>query len=249
MVGLAYRLAVSHRSSVPDRGRRAVSWMSFGCRRAAARAGRHRRVAVRGLDAGRIARARLWSSHHRLAGVVLVGVRAVASSPCCTSPSGTSRCAPTRSSSRRPRCGPSTTASRRSSSGRSATRRSSSPSTTPDEAVGRAYGTPTADGDGSRVVHDRRSGRCSTTASRQAGVVHGRVDVMGRRHEKSQRCRRCDGGDGGPAGHARDADPPGDRPHRAAAPFAFPDGSVADWVLTPQGWRTARGTRRCPASA
>jgi glutamate-1-semialdehyde aminotransferase len=32
------------------------------------------------------------------------------------------------------------------------------------------------------------------------------------------------------------------------APFAFPDGSVADWVLTPQGWRSRTGTREAPAS-
>ncbi len=25
------------------------------------------------------------------------------------------------------------------------------------------------------------------------------------------------------------------------APFAFPDGSIADWVLTPDGWRALRG--------
>ena len=79
---------------------------------------------------------------------------------------------------------------------------------------------------------------CPRLASRgyqQAGVVHGRIEIGG-------------------ADPVHLAEAPAHRWHRwgdelapvelpeafahtgLRAPFAFPDGSVADWVLTPDGW-------------
>jgi hypothetical protein len=74
----------------------------------------------------------------------------------------------------------------------------------------------------------------------QAGVVHGRIDVMGRpatdlAEVPARRWRRWRGGavDLGPVGLD------GVRAHTGLrAPFAFPDGTVSDWVVTPQGWRS-----------
>lgn len=110
----------------------------------------------------------------------------------------------------------------------------------PDEALGRGYGTPTptamdlewyATGDPD-VLDD---------GFRQAGTVHGRIDVMGRpatdlAEVPAMRWRRWR-----TAGTLATVTLPGVIAHTGLrAPFAFPDGSVADWVLTPQGWR-ARG--------
>ena len=109
-----------------------------------------------------------------------------------------------------------------------------------DEAVGRAYGTPTATAmdlewyaTGEPVALD--------DGFSQAGTVHGRIDVMGRSPVElaevpATRWRRWR-----TAGTLATMTLPGAVAHTGLrAPFAFPDGSVADWVLTPQGWR-ARG--------
>ncbi len=69
----------------------------------------------------------------------------------------------------------------------------------------------------------------------QLGVVHGVVELPGAplRLEEipAQRWRRW-GDRLGPLGL------PSAYAHTGVrAPFAFPDGSVADWVLTPDGWR------------
>jgi hypothetical protein len=109
-----------------------------------------------------------------------------------------------------------------------------------DEALGRAYGTPTPTAmdlewyaTGEPVALD--------DGFRQDGTVHGRIDVMGRpatdlTEVPAMRWRRWH-----TAGTLTTVTQPGVIAHTGLrAPFAFPDGSVADWVLTPQGWR-ARG--------
>ena len=104
----------------------------------------------------------------------------------------------------------------------------------PDDALGRAYGVPTAlswDLEWYAVGRPR----IVPAGYEQAGVVHGDVEL----------------GSGEPL-HLVEA--PAHRWHRwgaalppialpegfahtgLRAPFAFPDGSVVDWVLTPDGW-------------
>jgi len=73
----------------------------------------------------------------------------------------------------------------------------------------------------------------------QTGVVHGRIDVMGRTPTEltevpARRWRRW-----------REAKgmPPVELEHVIAhtglrAPFLFPDGALSDWVVTPRGWRS-----------
>lgn len=107
----------------------------------------------------------------------------------------------------------------------------------PADALGRAYGMPSA------VAFDLEwyatappVGVATGDGYEQAGVVHGVIEVPG-----------------GPL-HLTEA--PAHRWHRwgevleplevpaayahtgVRAPFAFPDGTVADWVLSPDGWRT-----------
>jgi hypothetical protein len=106
----------------------------------------------------------------------------------------------------------------------------------PDEALRRAYGVPSA------VAFDLEWYAAGPPVAlptddgyEQVGVVHGVVDL--------------------PEGALRLTEAPSRRWHRwgpslgplvvpeayahtgLRAPFAFPDGSVADWVLTPDGWR------------
>jgi hypothetical protein len=110
----------------------------------------------------------------------------------------------------------------------------------PDDALGRAYGTPTA------VALDLEWYAVAAPEDvpagyTQSGVVHGIVELSGgsplRLDEvPAQRWHRWG-----------DALVPVELPAAYAhagvrAPFAFPDGTVADWVLTPDGWRT-RTTR------
>ncbi|WP_116995975.1 hypothetical protein [Desertimonas flava] len=106
----------------------------------------------------------------------------------------------------------------------------------PDDALGRAYGTPTA------VAFDLEWYATAAPSPvpdgyEQAGVVHGVIELAG-----------------GAGLHLDEA--PAHRWHRWAdelgpvvlppafahtgvrAPFAFPDGTVADWALTPEGWRS-----------
>ena len=125
----------------------------------------------------------------------------------------------------------------------------------PDDALGRAYGVTTAlswdlewyataearpiarDRSASGASGQRRPAWSGDTSNgyQQAGVVHGRIEIGG-----------------ADAVHLVEA--PAHRWHRwgdelapvelpeafahtgLRAPFAFPDGSVADWVLTPEGW-------------
>ena len=111
----------------------------------------------------------------------------------------------------------------------------------PDDALGRAYGTPTA------VAFDLEwyatvapSG--VESGYEQVGVVHGVIELAG-----------------SPGLHLEEA--PAHRWHRWAthlapvqipeayahggvrAPFAFPDGTTSDWALTPDGWRALPLTR------
>ncbi len=110
----------------------------------------------------------------------------------------------------------------------------------PDEALGRAHGRPAA------LACDLEwyaTGAVNPVVDgyEQAGVVHGVVELAG--------------------GPVHLAEVPAWRWHRwggaltplaladayahtgLRAPFAFPDGTVADWVLTPDGWRSRRPRR------
>jgi hypothetical protein len=108
----------------------------------------------------------------------------------------------------------------------------------PEAALGRAYGTPTPTAmDLEWYAVDEAA--CSDDGFTQAGVVHGRIDVMGRpaielAEVPATRWRRWrSGSELGPVVVASVVAHTGLR-----APFAFPDGAVADWVLSPQGWRS-----------
>ena len=111
----------------------------------------------------------------------------------------------------------------------------------PDEALGRGYGVPTptamdlewyAVGGPARI----------DAGFEQAGVVHGAIEVAGvptlqLDEIPAWRWRRWS---------ADRALGPAPLPEVVAhlglrAPVAFPDGSVADWVLTPSGWARRRG--------
>ena len=129
------------------------------------------------------------------------------------------------------------------SSGRSPTRRTPSALDDPDEALGRAYGAPSA------VAFDLE-------------WYAGGPPVRCRPATATSRTASSTGSSSSPGGAAaprRGAGPPlaplGRRARRRSslpdayahtglrAPFAFPDGTVADWVLTPDGWRS-RAPRR-----
>jgi hypothetical protein len=105
----------------------------------------------------------------------------------------------------------------------------------PADAVGRAYGVPTA------LSWDLEwyavgPPRAVPHGYEQPGVVHGVVELGGSEalhlvEAPAHRWHRWD-----------EALPPVELPDAFAhtgvrAPFAFPDGSLADWVLTPDGWR------------
>jgi hypothetical protein len=104
----------------------------------------------------------------------------------------------------------------------------------PDDALGRAYGVPTA------VAFDLEW-YATASVSRlpdgydQDGVVHGIVELAGGplRLDEAPARRWHRWGDAlGPA-----AVPDAFAHTGLRAPFAFPDGTVADWVLSPDGWR------------
>ena len=108
----------------------------------------------------------------------------------------------------------------------------------PDEAIGRAYGDPTA------VAFDLEW--YATNAPQpvgggytQAGVVHGVIELAGTaglhlEEAPAQRWHRW--GD-----HLKPVLLPEAFAHVGVrAPFAFPDGTVADWALTRDGWRARR---------
>ena len=117
----------------------------------------------------------------------------------------------------------------------------------PGEALGRGYGTPSA------VAFDLEWYATAPAVAlgpgdgyRQDGVVHGIIELAG--------------------GPLVLTEAPARRWHRWAealgvlalpeayahgsvrAPFAFPDGTVADWVVTPDGWRS-RPPAAVPAPA
>jgi len=105
----------------------------------------------------------------------------------------------------------------------------------PDDALGRGYGTTTAlswdlEWYATAPAEPLRAGY------EQAGVVHGTVELPGGRIELGEvaahRWHRW-GSALGPAPVS-----PAFAHTGLRAPFAFPDGSVADWALTPDGWRS-----------
>lgn len=105
----------------------------------------------------------------------------------------------------------------------------------PDDALGRAYGVPTA------VAFDLEWYATAPPAVEpdgygQRGVVHGVVELAGGALHLTEvpahRWHRWGGALGPlavPAAYAHTG---------LRAPFAFPDGTAADWVLTPDGWRS-----------
>jgi len=113
----------------------------------------------------------------------------------------------------------------------------------PDDALGRAFGTPTAvafDLEWYATAPPRpHAGAAGDTGRpagyQQDGVVHGLVELPGDRltvaEIPARRWHRWGDALGPltlPAAYAHTG---------LRAPFAFPDGSAADWVLSPDGWR------------
>jgi hypothetical protein len=105
----------------------------------------------------------------------------------------------------------------------------------PADALGRAYGAPTA------MAMDLEWYATARPAPvergyEQCGVVHGVVELAdGPLHLTEAPARRWHrwGDELGPV-----TLPPAYAHTALRAPFAFPDGTVADWVLTPDGWRS-----------
>ena len=105
----------------------------------------------------------------------------------------------------------------------------------PEDALGRGYGVPSA------VAFDLEWYATSTATAvasgyAQDGVVHGVIELVGGplhlTEVPARRWHRWDSALG-------PVDVPPAYAHTGLrAPFAFPDGSVADWVLTPDGWRS-----------
>ena len=108
----------------------------------------------------------------------------------------------------------------------------------PEAALGRAYGVPTPT---AMDLEWYAAGEPATVDDgfAQSGVVHGRIDVLGREaidlsEVPAERWRRwTEGTQLGPVELQGVVAHTGMR-----APFAFPDGTVSDWVVTPDGWRT-----------
>jgi hypothetical protein len=113
-----------------------------------------------------------------------------------------------------------------------------------EEALGRAYGVPTP------IAFDLEwyavaAPVAITDGYEQRGVVHGAIDVAGiPRIELAEvpahRWHRWADHDLGPVPVPAVLAHTGIR-----APFRFPDGTTADWVLTPDGWRS-RAPRPAP---
>ena len=114
----------------------------------------------------------------------------------------------------------------------------------PDEALGRAYGTPSAVAfDLEWYAGGAAGGAPGGDGYEQAGVVHGVVELAGRPAAP----RRGAGpplAPLGPDARRRSSCPTAYAHTGLRAPFAFPDGTVADWVLTPDGWRSRAPRRR-----
>ncbi len=112
----------------------------------------------------------------------------------------------------------------------------------PDEALGRAYGDPTP------IAFDLEwyaTGPAQVPADlagadagyEQPGVVHGRIEIAGEgpvdlAEVPAHRWHRWGTSGFGPVDHVEVVAHTGVR-----APFAFPDGTSSDVVLTPAGWR------------
>jgi len=126
----------------------------------------------------------------------------------------------------------------------------------PDEALDRAYGDPTPIAfdlewyatDGPVPLGSPVPG---VVGYEQRGVVHGRIDVQGEQPVEltelpAHRWHRWATGAGAGAAAAVSLGPiplPEVVAHTGVrAPFAFPDGTTLDLVLTPDGWRSRRGT-------
>jgi hypothetical protein len=107
----------------------------------------------------------------------------------------------------------------------------------PDDALDRAYGTP------SPIAFDlewyaTREPTARADGYEQEGVVHGTIELAGGplllAEAAGRRWHRW--GD-----ELAALDLPDAYAHTGLrAPFAFPDGTRADWVLTPDGWRSLR---------
>jgi len=112
-----------------------------------------------------------------------------------------------------------------------------------DDALGRAYGVPTpiafdlewyATVEATEIVGDHVDGY------EQFGVVHGAIEVLGEptiglTEVPAARWHRWTGTPGEPMGPA--PVPTASAHTGIRAPFAFPDGTKLDLVLTPTGWR------------
>ena len=108
----------------------------------------------------------------------------------------------------------------------------------PEAALGRAYGTPTPTAMDLEWYAVDEPSRVDDGFT-QRGVVHGRIDVMGRpaielAEVPAMRWRRWTAGPELPPVQMS-----GVVAHTGLrAPFAFPDGTASDWVLSPHGWRS-----------
>jgi hypothetical protein len=113
----------------------------------------------------------------------------------------------------------------------------------PADALDRAYGTPTPTALDLEWYAAGTPGEIADGFT-QAGVVHGRIDILGRApidlsEVPAQRWRRSTS-----AASLRPVQLAEVVAHTGLrAPFAYPDGTSADWVLTPAGWRS-RARRR-----
>lgn len=110
----------------------------------------------------------------------------------------------------------------------------------PAEALGRGYGIPTPMA--SDVEWYAIGGATAITRGfEQVGVAHGEVELLGRSNIEfveapAHRWRRWTD-----ASTLAPIDLPPAVAHTGLrAPFVFPDGAVADWVLTVDGWRARR---------
>lgn len=114
----------------------------------------------------------------------------------------------------------------------------------PDDALGRAYGTPTAVAfdlewyatDEPTVVVAGYEQPGLVAGYEQEGVVHGLIELAGTPglhlvEAPAHRWHRW-GSQLGPV-----VLPPAYAHGSVRAPFAFPDGTTSDWALTPDGWR------------
>jgi hypothetical protein len=113
----------------------------------------------------------------------------------------------------------------------------------PDDALDRAYGTPTATALDLEWYASTEPDEIADGFS-QTGVVHGRIEVLGvpaidLAEAPAQRWRRSTAGMS-----LRPVQLPQAVAHTGLrAPFAYPDGSLSDWVLTPTGWRSRSRSR------